>query len=180
MSRSDHSALSEVLQRGPHQSVARVLPGRVRRQDQSLGVLGGEVLERVNGQVDAALEQGRLELGGEQALAPHLGQRSILDQVAAGLEDLQPHRDAVELLQGLGDVAGLRQGQLAAPGAQDQLRDAHTSSMFGPEPYSSLSSKASPSWRSPSSSPVAARLRACRSTLCSERFIIERVIASTT
>ena len=62
-----------------------------------------------------------LDLLGEQALAAHLGQRHVEDLVAGGLDDLELDRQPGDLLQQPLDVLRLPQGELAAPGADDEL-----------------------------------------------------------
>ena len=88
------------------------------------GQHGRHVLQRVDGAVDAAVEQGLLDLLGEQALAADLQQPAVLDAVAGGGDDDQrarppsassgrrPGRRRCALHQ-----AGLGQGQLGAAGA---------------------------------------------------------------
>ena len=51
---------------------------------QAGGHLGGQVLQGVHGQVDAARELGVFELLGEEALALELGEGHVVDAVALG------------------------------------------------------------------------------------------------
>jgi hypothetical protein len=78
---------------------------------------GRQILRRMHRQIDLVRDQGLLDLLGEQALAADLGERPILDHIAAGADDLE-----LECLGGktMGarqlrpDHGGLRQRQRAA------------------------------------------------------------------
>jgi len=66
--------------------------------------------------------QGFLDFLHEQALAAHLGQRHVEDDVAPGLQHQQFHGNARVLALDAGlDVFGLPQGQLAASGGDDEF-----------------------------------------------------------
>ena len=76
----------------------------------------------MHGQVGGTVQQGFLDLLDEQALAAHLGQGDIQDDVAAGLDDAQA--DVQAGFQGLKagfDVFGLPKGQLTAAGGDDEI-----------------------------------------------------------
>ena len=67
--------------------VARVLARQEAGQRHAVGQGGRQVLGRMDGEVDAAVEQGGIDFLGEQTLAASLGERPILDDVAAGAND---------------------------------------------------------------------------------------------
>ena len=76
----------------------------------------------MHGQVGGTVQQGFLDLLDEQALAAHLGQGDIQDDVTAGLDDAQA--DVQARFQGLQagfDVFGLPEGQLTAAGGDDEI-----------------------------------------------------------
>jgi hypothetical protein len=82
--------------------------------------LGGQVLERVDGEVDAAFEESGLDLLGEPGLAVE-GDQGLVGEIATGLDDLQ--LDAQSLAtQLLGDPVCLRAGESTAARAESQNR----------------------------------------------------------
>ena len=89
-----------------------------------LGDQRGHVLQRVDRHIDAAIEQGLLDLLGEEALAPLFQQPPVLDAVAGG-GDLDQRRDLTRLslveAEGHGDEAlhhpRLGEGQFRGSGA---------------------------------------------------------------
>ena len=66
------------------EAVAGVLAFGDRGDGQTLGLFGGDVLHRVDGDIDAAVQQGLLDLLGEQGLAADFQQAAVLDAVAGG------------------------------------------------------------------------------------------------
>ena len=95
-------------------------------------LFGGDVLHRVDGDVDAAVQQGLLDLLGEQGLAADFQQATVLDAVAGG-DDLDQRDQGFDLgvghAQGAADGAlhhaGLGQGQARTSGADAQERLSH-------------------------------------------------------
>jgi hypothetical protein len=88
----------EVLDRiGPcgDERVAHVFTRQIGGDDDALGHERGQVLGRVHGGVDRAREERGVNLLGEQALAAGLGERAVLDRIAAHANDLE--RDPVDL-----------------------------------------------------------------------------------
>jgi len=95
-------------------------------------LFGGDVLHRVDGDVDAAVQQGFLDLLGEQGLAADFQQAAILDAVAGG-DDLDQGDKSFDL--GIGHAerpadgalhhARLGQSQARTPGADAQERFSH-------------------------------------------------------
>ena len=61
----------------PDERVAGILTDADRRDGDSRWQLGGQILERVNREIDPALEQGVVDLLGEERPAPDLGQGYI-------------------------------------------------------------------------------------------------------
>ena len=73
----------------PREDVARILPLGDGRNFELRGQLRGQVLQAVDGQVDAAFRQGVFDFLGEHALGADLGQRHVGDLVAGSLDDFQ-------------------------------------------------------------------------------------------
>ena len=76
--RPDDGSLRQVGQRlalARDETVAHVLPPRHRADDDAFGVLRGQILQRVHGEVDLAVAERPLELLGEEPLAADLGKR---------------------------------------------------------------------------------------------------------
>ena len=114
----------ETVEVAADEGVARVLAFRDGGDAQALGLFGRHVLHRMDGDVDPAVQQGFLDLLGEQGLAAQLHQAAVLDAVAGG-DDLDQRHGRFDL--GLGFAQGpadgplhharLGQGQFGAPGA---------------------------------------------------------------
>ena len=117
---SDPGAGGQIGQRAAHHGVARVLALGHGGQHQARGQLGGQILQAVHGEIGAAVEQGFLNLLGEQALGPDLGERHIGDLVAGGLDDFDAARKP-----GGGELplhpTGLPQGKLRTARCDDKL-----------------------------------------------------------
>ena len=71
-----------------HENIARIDAGRRCRQRKPGRQLGGQILERMHGQVHAALGQRLFDFLGEHALRADLRKRHFLQPVAGGLDDL--------------------------------------------------------------------------------------------
>jgi len=72
---------------------------------------GGQVFEAVDGEIDAAFDEGLFDLFGEHAFGADLGEGDLLQPVAGGADDLDG--DFVALgAQGAGDVVRLPEGEL--------------------------------------------------------------------
>jgi len=83
--------------------------------------LGGDVLDRMDGQLGSSGQDGLLDLFDEEALPTHLGQGNILNLVAFGLYSQQLDRESrLGLGQSAADPVRLDQGQLGAPGGDGQ------------------------------------------------------------
>ncbi len=106
--------------RPAEQQVGGLGPFGDRGHREALGLLGRQVLERVHHEVDRALQEGELELLGEEALALHLVEGDVLDLVAPGLDDLEPAAEAELTLDPRRHVAGLPQGEIGSTGAEHQ------------------------------------------------------------
>ena len=121
----------ETVEVAADEGVAGVLAFGDGGDAQAFGLFGGDVLHRMDGDVDPAGQQGLLDLLGEQRLAADFQQAAILDAVAGG-DDLDQRNGGLDL--GLGHVqgaadgalhhAGLGERQLGAPGA-DAERKGH-------------------------------------------------------
>ena len=84
--------------------------------------LGGQIFQTVNRQVDAAVEEGPIDLGGEQALSADFAQARPV-YVAAGADRFEDDLEAVSPVQfreQVADKPGLGRGQPAAAGADDE------------------------------------------------------------
>ncbi|MNY10841.1 hypothetical protein D3C86_1438400 [compost metagenome] len=111
------------------EAVAGVLAFGHGGDGQAGGLFGGDVLHRVDGDVDAAVEQGLLDLLGEQGLAADFQQAAVLNAVAGG-DDLDQGDQGFDV--GLGHAeraadgalhhAGLGQRQPGAAGADAKKR----------------------------------------------------------
>ena len=97
-------ALDRVGQRRD-QRVAHVFARQIGADRNALGHEGRHVLGRVHGAVDRPGEERGVDFLGEQALAPSVGERPILDRVPSGSDDLK--RDPL-------DRPAMRLGQPAA------------------------------------------------------------------
>ena len=77
-------------QRGPPQpvprdeGVPRVFPEPDGTERDAVGEAGREILERVHGDVDPAVEHRVVELLGEERAVSDAGERDLLDEVAGG------------------------------------------------------------------------------------------------
>ena len=98
-----------------HPGVARVLALHHAGEREALGQLHRDVLERVHGDVGAAIGERVLELFHEQALATHLGQRAVEDLIAQSRHAQQFDAVAARRQQGL-HMVGLPQGEPALAG----------------------------------------------------------------
>ena len=87
-----------------------------RREAQAQGGSGGQVLERVHGDVACVPQQGVAQGRDEDAGAAHLGERTGQD-VAVGPDVHELHREAADGGQLVRGLLRLGQGQLAGPGA---------------------------------------------------------------
>jgi len=77
----------------------------------------------MHGEIDAAFQQRRIDLGGEELLALDAAQRHVLDTVAARLDTHQFDLKArVGVAQGLRHLAALYPGEGRATGAEAQQR----------------------------------------------------------
>ena len=87
-----------------------------RREGQAEGRTGGQVLERMHGDVAGVLQQGVAERGDEDAGTAHLGQRAFED-VAVGPDVDQLHGEPADGGQLVRGLLGLGQGEFAGAGA---------------------------------------------------------------
>ena len=79
----------------------------------------------MDGEIDIAALQGAIEFPGEKSLAASLGERAVLNNIAARLDDDDLEvwaADAVRSREPLLKLLGLRQRQRAAAGADLQSR----------------------------------------------------------
>jgi hypothetical protein len=102
----------------PYQGIPRVFARRHGGEDEAVGELGGEILERVDGEIGAAVEQGFLDFLGEEALGADFGERDIGDLVAGGLDDFDAASQTSSRQLGLHPV-GLPEGELGTAGCDD-------------------------------------------------------------
>lgn len=83
----------------------------------------------MHGNVSPVFEHGDFEFLDEQALAAHLGQRGVEDDIAAGFHGDQLHLQAgMEVLQAVFDEFSLPEGQGALPGGDAKDVSAHEGS----------------------------------------------------
>src|SRR6516162_8551751 len=101
--------------------VARIDPFRNRGDREPRGVLGGKVLEAVDGEVDRPGRQGVLDLLDEDPLAAGRGKRHVGLLVSLGADDVHVDRHAiVHAREALGDVPGLPERERASPRAENE------------------------------------------------------------
>eukprot|EP00958_Prasinococcus_capsulatus_P015766 scaffold1690_cov366-Prasinococcus_capsulatus_cf.AAC.2 len=105
-----------------HEGVAHVLARQVAVEHGALGQVRGHVLHGVHGDVDAAVQEGLVDLLGEEALAANVRQGLAEHLVAGGLDhhDLQRallRQVRVRRLEQVARHVRLRQGQRRAAGA---------------------------------------------------------------
>ena len=83
--------------------------------------MSGEIFQAVNGQLNATIEEGPLDLAGKSALSTDLTQRLLID-VSLGRNDLEPDVDFFTPRSGelVADHPGLDRGQLAAASANQE------------------------------------------------------------
>jgi hypothetical protein len=87
------------------------------------GGLGRQILEAVDGEVDAAVEEGGLEFAGEKADRGGGGQWRGGVAVAGGGDDFESDGEAgVGTGQGVSDGAGLGEGEAGAARAEEDFR----------------------------------------------------------
>lgn len=119
---ADAGAGRQLLEGQPvarHQGVTRVLAHRHGGQYEALGLRGRQVLERVDGEVHLAAQQRVAQRGDEDAGAADL--REVLAGGVPVRGDLDEFDGAPgHLADRVGHQAGLRHGELAAPGPQPQ------------------------------------------------------------
>ena len=72
---------------GPaNESISRILSRADRRDDDSRGELGWQILEGVNREIDPVFQEGVVNLLGKQSPASDPGQRHIRGQIAGGFD----------------------------------------------------------------------------------------------
>ena len=86
---------------------------------EAFGKLGGEVLQAVNREVNATVEQGVFNFFGEQALTAHFGKRDVKDLVSTGVDDFNRAGQASTFEFGL-DMIRLPERELRAARADNQ------------------------------------------------------------
>jgi len=149
------------------QHLAHIGPRPHRSEGEPLGQLGGQILQAVHRQVGTALEQGHLQLLGEQPLGQRFRSRQGrgLKGVARGTDHLQLEAFAGKgrLQMGL-NLTGLGQGQGAAPGGDED------GSIQGHDDQAAGERKANgPKRRAPSNSTAASRMRTSHRATSSRR-----------
>ncbi len=119
-----HRALGQVVQAGVarrDKGVARILAFHHAGEQHAFGQFHRNVLERVHGDVGAAVFQRSFELFHEKALAAHLGERAVKNLVAQRGHAQQADLVAACCEQGL-HMFGLPQGQTAFAGGDDDVQ----------------------------------------------------------
>ena len=144
----------QVLQGGSgcgHQHIAHVGAFQDCCQAQPFGEVGGNVLHGVHAQVDAAFDQGLLDVFGEQPAVADLGKGDILDTVTLGLHHFYLYFECGFGFSEQGsDMVCLPQRQFASSCADDQLPSlsAHSfpssSSILFPKGHSPISATEQP------------------------------------
>ena len=111
------------------EGIAGIFPLADHRQTEPLGEFHRHVLHGMHGNVSPVFEHGDFEFLDEQALAAHLGQRGVEDDIAAGFHGDQFHLQAgMEVLQAVFDEFSLPEGQGALPGGNAKDVSAHEGS----------------------------------------------------
>jgi hypothetical protein len=95
------------------EGVARVLSFRDRGDFESRGKFGGQVFQRMHGEIDAAGGKRLFDFFGEHALGADHGEGNVGDLVAGGVDDFDFHFMAARA-QKRGDVVGLPEGQVGS------------------------------------------------------------------
>ena len=131
--RADDRALAQVGDTGGiigDQHVTCIFARQERGNDETRRLRRRHVLHAVDGRVDAAGEHGLLDFLHEQALAARLGERTVLDRIARGLDgdDLDrvgrsQRRDGPR--QSVADQTGLGEREPAAARAEPKKRCRH-------------------------------------------------------
>ncbi len=81
--------------------------------------LGGQVLHAVDGEIDAAVEQGFFDFFGEETFAADFVEGSVLNFVAGSLDDFDAALGAAGF-EALSDVVCLPERELRTPGPDHQ------------------------------------------------------------
>ncbi len=102
------------------EGVARVLALGDRGDFESSGKFGGEIFQRVDGEIDASGGEGFFDFLGEHALGADLGEGDVGDFVAGGVDDFDFDLVSAGAQEG-GDVVGLPEGKLRAAGADAEF-----------------------------------------------------------
>src|SRR5215475_14045196 len=98
------------------EGIARILALGNGGDFESLGEFSGQVLQRMDGQIDFACGEGFFDFFGEHALRPDLGEGDVGDLVAGGVDDFD--LDLVPTgTQQSGYVVGLPESELRTAGA---------------------------------------------------------------
>ena len=117
--RADARALWQILKAGivaRTESVPRVLPFRNGRDFESRRKFGGQVFQRMHGEIDAPGGESFFNFFRKHAFGADLGQGDVGDLVASSVDDFDFHFVAAAAQQ-RGDVVGLPEGELRAAGA---------------------------------------------------------------
>ena len=102
------------------EGVARVLPFGDGGDFESRGKFGGQVFQRMHGEIDASGGEGFFDFFGEHALGADHGEGDVGDFVAGGVDDFDFDFVAAGA-QERGDVVGLPEGELGAAGADAEF-----------------------------------------------------------
>ena len=94
------------------------------------GGFGRHIFEGVDGDIDAAVEQGFFQFFGEVAAAFEFTERTVGDAVALGMDDLKVDMETECGFELRNDVSGLGAGKFAAAGADDHGGDSLGLSVF--------------------------------------------------
>src|SRR5580700_9692405 len=118
------------MRRNPR--VARIFAGKITSDLYSRGEYRRQILRRVHGHFNLAVQQGKVELLGKKPLAAGFAQWQMKDRVAAGFygDDLDGVRRAMRRFEAILQLARLGERQGAAPRPKSE-RDSSARSRCG-------------------------------------------------
>ncbi len=123
---ADHRVLRQLGKRTGlwrQESVANIFSRQKSRQRKAVRQNCRHILGRMNSDINTPVEQRFLDFLGEKTLAANFGQRSVLNAVAGGLDDLDFNclfRKTVRRHEPVAGLVGLRQCQRTAPCSDTQ------------------------------------------------------------
>ena len=118
--RSEAVQVGEALAMGGYENVPDIFARQIAGDDEAVGKNRWQVLRGMDGEVDVVLEEGGVELLGEEPLAARFRQWTVLNEIARGSnhDHFDPVlRHVVRLGEQAADQMGLRQREGRPAGA---------------------------------------------------------------